>query len=197
MKMKLKVLSVMAVVAMGCALLSQKAQANPVTINGTIQIGGTATLNNDDLNLANEVNNVLFSFVSGGTGDYAGTSPSLVTWGTPFGWNPQLLPVAKPLWTFTKAGITYSFDLATIAKLGNNPSFLDITGTGVANISGYLPTPGTWSFTITSVMGNSPTAMFNFSSSDDAIGIPDGGMTIALLGLALTGIGAMRLKQSK
>ncbi len=204
MKMTHKIVSVLAVAAMGCALLSQKAQANPIPISGTIQIGGIALLDNPVLNSANNVLSVLTSAVAGGTGDYTGTAGAPVTWGVPFGWNPPLLPPPgtppSMLWQFTSGVTTYEFDLSSIAKVGNNPLFLDITGTGVADISGYLPTPGTWSFTITSSTGTSstsPLALFQFSSSDNAIGIPDGGMTIALLGLALTGIGALRMKQAK
>jgi hypothetical protein len=197
MKMKLKILSVTAVAAMGFGLLCQQAHANP--INGTIQIGGLAELNNQTVASATGVLAIGLSSVASDTGAYAGTMSDAVTWEYPFSWSPVVLP-SPYLWSFTggPSGWTYTFVLQSIAA-ANQGGYLDLSGNGYATITGtlspYTETDGTWSLAIAD--GNNPYAVFSFSSGTASGGVPDGGMTITLLGLALTGIGAVGFKRSK
>jgi hypothetical protein len=58
----------------------------------------------------------------------------------------------------------------------------------MANITGFDPTPGTWTVTLTQ-----SGASFAFGSTA-APNVPDGGMTLMLLGSALTGLALIRRK---
>ena len=58
----------------------------------------------------------------------------------------------------------------------------------IGEVTGFDNTVGSYLFTANQAGGT-----FSFSSSQ-AAGVPDGGTTIALLGLALVGVGAVRRK---
>src|SRR5208282_2789658 len=98
-----------------------------------------------------------------------------------------------PLWRFTTDGITYSFDATTLtAVFDASADAWDISGLGDALITGggtdYAETPGSWS----AVVSGAKTS-FNFGSSEDPPGldvsrVPDGGLTVALLGGALVAL---------
>jgi len=99
------------------------------------------------------------------------------------------------LWSVTDdSGNTYTFE-ATDAMIvsqyinSDGTSFLYITGGGYAFVNGGDQTAGAWSITDT---GSSPTqATFTFGS---ATAVPDGGTTVMLLGVALSGFVLFRKK---
>jgi hypothetical protein len=70
-----------------------------------------------------------------------------------------------------------------------NADFLVIQGTGILSGNGFDPTPGTWSFT-----SQSPDAggVFSFSASGGFQAVPEGGTTLALLGVAFIGVELFR-----
>lgn len=134
-------------------LLAGLAVADPVsaaTILGQVSFTGTATFNGP-LSTATAVTAFTNVQVEAGTGDYA--VPSLVPVNTPVSisaltFDPLPGPVA-PLWTFTVGGTEYSFELTTMAvsraTIGGN-HFINLSGTGVARVSGFEDTPGDISF---------------------------------------------------
>jgi hypothetical protein len=67
--------------------------------------------------------------------------------------------------------------------------FLPSFGTGIITGNGFDDTAGTWSFTAQDDPSN---GVFSFSGGSQAT--PDGGATVALLGLALAGIEGIRRK---
>ena len=167
-------------------------------INGVIDMSGSATLDSTLLGSATKA--TAFSAVTvGGTsnGSFTGTGGDAVTWSA-FGWNPSTTPVA-PLWTFTDAGTgwTYSFELDNINVVSQDNFFLNLRGNGILSITGagspYTDTTGTWSFTISESSGG-PHTDFKFTFANSQTAIPDGGATIALLGVGLLGLGALRRK---
>ena len=189
-----KTSSVLLAGVLGCALFCQQAGAIPIV--GHVDMNGQVTLDNT-LGLANGATGfTLVSVVNTPDGAFTGTAGSGVTF-NPFAWNPSSAPVT-PLWKFTSAGSLYSFNLASLSVVGQSSSFLNLTGVGTLTISGgtYDPTPGNWSFTITSSTGGSaPNFEFGFVSSTSAV--PDGGSTVALLGCALVALGGLRRKLAK
>jgi hypothetical protein len=186
--MKLKIF-LAAVVA---AFTIQQTPAVPIV--GQVDMSGVATLDNTDLALATSASfpGSPDGFVIQGSGSYAGTEGAVVTW-TDFSWNPPSTPVT-PLWTYMFGGDTYSFDLATLTVVSQSSSFLNLTGTGTATISGglYDPTPGTWSFTISDTGGPNANMRFVYVSNTAAEGVPEGGSAIALLGFALLALEGVR-----
>ena len=93
----------------------------------------------------------------------------------------------RGLWSVD--GFTFDLDGSTVVL--QNADFLLISGTGTITGNGFDPTPGTWSFTAQSPSAN---GVFSFSASGDFNGAPDGGSTMALLGLGLSGIWMIRRK---
>jgi hypothetical protein len=174
------------ILALGMAIA---AQAIPIT--GTIDMSGTATLNNTSLGSATAVTAFTGVTVGGApTGTFAGTFGAAVTW-SGFSWPSNVL--VAPLWTFVFGANTYSFDLANVTVSSQDNSFLNLMGSGTLHVTGFDDTPGLWSFTISNPTGD-PHAnfMFTFANSQTATGVPDGGMTVALLGIAFVGLEGLR-----
>ena len=69
----------------------------------------------------------LFSFVTSGFSAFAGTAGSLVTWTTPFSWNPANTPITD-LWKFTSGGRTYAFDADILAN--HPPADIELAAIG-------------------------------------------------------------------
>jgi hypothetical protein len=212
MKSKLKMLSVLAVAAMGIGLLSQQAHANLIV--GSINMGspGSVTLN-PGLTAVTSVNGTVT--VGGATGDYAVTGPpnifvygDTVTTFNPFSWPiPSVANPVIPLWSFTDSntGYTYSFDLLTDSmseySLGS-ASYLDVNGTGMAYIKNgatdvYTPTEATFLFTVSNPDGPIVGGDTPFSFNAETTAVPDGGLTVSLLGFAMLGLEGLRRKLSK
>jgi hypothetical protein len=167
------------------------AQAIPIT--GSIDMSGTATLNSTFLGSATAA--TAFSAVTVGgapTGSFAGTFGASVTW-SGFSWPSNVL--VAPLWTFMFGANTYSFDLANVSVFSQDNSFLNLMGSGTLHVTGFDDTPGLWSFTISNPGGGEhPNFEFTFANSQTAAGVPDGGMTVAFLGIAFVGLAGLRRK---
>jgi hypothetical protein len=103
------------------------------------------------------------------------------------------LPGAIRIWRFDIGSTAYWFDLGSIQSVSqgydvHGNSFLDIVGMGTLDVTGSDPTAGSYTLT-----ANSASASFSFSSSNGAQ-VPDGGMTVMLLGAALSGLALIRRK---
>ncbi len=103
---------------------------------------------------------------------------------TPFTFNPFSSSVI-PLWTFMTGGKTYSFDLSSLTISDQTSDTLDLRGVGMLHITGFDDTVGTWVFT-----ANAGGQTFSFSSSNTAV--PDGGLTVMLLGAGLASMSMLR-----
>jgi len=177
-------------------LFCTSVQAIPIT--GSIDMSGTATLDSTLLGSADAATG--FSGVSVGglpTGAFAGTAGSSVTWSA-FNWDVPTLP--PTLWSFVSGGRTYSFVLSAVSVFTQNNFFLNLMGSGTLSITGvgpsYEDTTGFWSFTISNPTGGAHANFeFTFANSQTAVpSVPDGGLTLALLGFALIGAEGLRRK---
>ena len=184
--------TVLATGLLSCALFSQQAQAT--AIQGNINFAGAVHFDTNSLATATRVvtwfdsnGNAGFSSVqAGGTGDFAGIAAGTQA------------TMAQP-WIFTPSTPTpglwsvggFSYDLLTSTVVTQNAGTLLITGTGIVSGNGFDPTSMDWSFTTQSAGGQTRT---NFSFSANGVAVPDGGSAVALLGLALVGIEALRRK---
>jgi len=137
------------------------------------------------------------SAVDSATGAFA---PNL---GSPVIWGPTPLVFAtpglsNPLWT-TVLGFQFTVDadplsISRIDRPFPLPDTLGLAGLGILTAPGFDPTPGGWTWTGTM----NGTATFTFASTALPIdqppppGVPDGGATLALFGVALSGLGLLR-----
>lgn len=162
-------------------------QAQATMINGAITFAGGAIFDTDSLATATEVDTFLNVMVTSRDGDFASTVNvgDSVSMTTPYVFMPSMATPA--LWSV--GGFTY--DLASSTVVLQTADFLLITGTGTISGNGFEATTGTWSFT-----SQSPDAdgVFSFSAGSNAQGVPDGGTTVALLGIALAGVELIRRK---
>jgi hypothetical protein len=139
-RIKITVLSV--AVAVSAAFTTQAQPAAP-PINGNLSfVSGFLTFDTSNIGTARSILSYSNVVAGTGTGAYGGVSNAVFTW-TPFTFNPPAASV-KPLWTYTTNGVTYSFDATSVSLIFQNSGFLNLRGTGVAHITGYLDTPGTW-----------------------------------------------------
>ena len=171
--------SVASVFALGLAstVLCERAVATP--ISGEISFSGSYTVNNPNLVTASEFDSFSGVTVSANpTGDYSGTGGTDVTF-TPFSWD-AFVPVT-PAWTFIVGPNTYSFDYSSLTIDYNSSTVLVLSGTGLASITGFDDTPGIWSIT-----ANTFGTTFSFSSTSATV--PDGGVTLAMLGAGIVGL---------
>lgn len=162
-------------------------QAQGAMIDGAITFAGGAVYDTMTLATATRVNTWSDVTVQSRDGDFASfvNVGDAVTMAAPWIFSPST--PTPGLWTV--GGFTYDLDSATVVL--QNADFLIIQGSGTISGNGFDPTPGIWSFT-----SQSPDAdgVFSFSASVDAQGVPEGGATVALLGLALAGIEVLRRK---
>ena len=169
-----------------CALCVQQAQA--VAITGSITFAGGAELNQPSVNNATQVTGWLdengdMPTVQSASGSFAGLVGAMVTF--------------TPTWSFTSGAISafwqvggFTFNLIASNIVFQGGGFVSVSGTGTISGNGYATTTGvTWSFTAQDDASN---GVFSFSAGSEAI--PDGGATVALLGLALAGIEGIRRK---
>jgi hypothetical protein len=207
----LKQIGMAVAVVLAAALPSQRAYAadgtGPDAINGSISFIGNATTDGSSIASATEFTSITARVLTDG-GDYAlvpsleGPTPGITTLKstgvlnvmTDYSFDPSQNTVT-PLWSFTTGGITYSFDATTLTAVFNTSADAwDISGLGDALIAGggtdYAETPGSWS----AVVSGSRTS-FNFGSAEDPpLAVPDGGLTVTLLGGALVGLYGFRRK---
>lgn len=179
MKNKITTLALAAFVA--ATLAGTSLQAGPIT--GSINFDGIATSNTGHLGTATAFSSITDVVTEPGElGTYSVVPTGVAATFTPFAFTAADV---TPLWTFSFAGNTYSFNATSVAVISQSSHFLDLSGNGYAYLNGLDKTAGTWSITDT---GGKPT--FTFGEATVAA-VPDQGATGLLLaaGVGLLGIG--------
>jgi len=174
------------VVAAGFALSAQATQ-----INGDIDFAGEVTFDTTHLNTATMVTAWRMALVAETSGEFttSGTASigSTVAFVTPYVFNP---PTAyASLWSVGG----WTFELVDSHIDSQSKFSLVVIGTGFVSGNGFDRTPGTWSFVSTQSNGGS-SHNFSFAANSAAVPTPDSGSTVALLGVALITVGALRAK---
>ena len=168
--------------------LTQSLQAVP--INGTLLITGSATLNSSSAGTATAVTAWVAPIITGpSTGAFSGISPlTLVTMSTAV-WNFNTSTAINNFWSV--GGFT--FKLLSSSVTSQDGSSVHVSGMGtLTGPAGYDATAYTWTFTTQDPgNGGNPNA-WSFSASDSPV--PDGGSTVMLLGIALSGAALLRKK---
>jgi hypothetical protein len=172
--------------------LTATVQAIPVS--GTITMGGEAVLDNSNLGLAENVESWTFVYVAADSGNFG----SILTY-TPVNMNPNPLNFAPApgtalpdLWNV--GGFTFDFVSDTVSQ---STDFLNVTGFGTISAAGYDTTDFTWAFEAETPTTGGP-VQFTFSAvAGQTAGlspVPDGGLTVAFLGLTLASVEGLRRK---
>ncbi len=185
MKIRNLFITLVATAFAGLGIATPQAQASQ--INGAITFAGGAIFDTNSLATATRVNTFENVSVMSRDGDFAPfvNVGDAVSTTTPYVFVPSTPTPA--LWSV--GGFT--FDLANSVVVLQTSSFLAITGSGTISGNGFDATPGTWSFTAQSP---SASGVFSFSAGSNAQGVPEGGSTVALLGLGLAGVALLRRK---
>lgn len=164
--------------------------ANAAYINGKIDFGITANLDSPDLGTATKVvtwGTVLASLVDGDFDTYVNPGDVPTTFTQPWSFNSGAV---APLWQI--GGFTFNLTSSSVNGVQSS-TFLNVVGSGFVSGNGFTSTPGAWSFTITNQGGGVSTAnAFSFVASTSAV--PDGGTSVALLGVSLLGLYGARRK---
>jgi hypothetical protein len=175
-------------VALCAAVLSgSSTQANPIT--GSIGFGAAGvTINSGNLATATSFT-VIDPLVSDPTGTYAAVPDFTPVDFNGFVFHPPVASIT-PLWTFQIGTTVYSFDATSDSSSFNSTlDEWDIGGKGIAMVTGFTPTVGTWNVNL-----SQSGASFVFDSSAAATGVTEGGSTAACLGGALLALSTLRRK---
>jgi len=173
-----------------CALCVQRAQA--AYLNAALNFAGGLEMNSGSVNTASQVTGWLDEGmnppgVTGASGNFA-----IAMIGDPviFNASPWNFLAGGPVPLFwTVDGFTFNLIASTVDF--NQDGFLLISGSGTVTGNGYTNRPASWHFTVQDEASN---GVFSFSGG---IEVPDGGATLALLGVALAGIEVIRRKVKK
>jgi hypothetical protein len=175
-------------VATGVALgLAATVQAT--AINGSIGFAGTYMANGETIagNLSTAQNmTILTTSIFTATGDLAGAA--LGGFASPIGVNGNP-PTIGQLWNVTVGSTLYYFTVSSQTQDLTSANGIHLTGIGT--LSDGTPahdTAGTWQLGF----GNDG-ASFTWQSTT-ASALPDGGLTVMLLGAALSGLALIRRK---
>ena len=173
-------ISIACLIAAGASF---NAQAQGVT--GSISFTGGSV--NDTTSLLTSATFTGFTGVSGGspevqyspTGTFAGVPPTYQAAFLPFTFSGAGVSLPSELWQFTLSGVNYEFIASSITQVlptalslpgGAQQDFLNISGTGTVHVSGFTPTPAT--FTITESGPPGVSSAFNFAETITAVPEP-------------------------
>ena len=174
------------VIAGGFAL---SAQATPIT--GILNIAGTANFNTNTLTTASSATFTDVIVLGGNSGTFASFAVGTPVVMASYTFDPST--ITNGLWSVNG----FTFNLLTSTVVSRSATFLSVSGTGIiTGPPGFDPTAGTWAFTSQNSSGR-PHDTFSFSANTEGGAVPDGGMTLALLGAGLMGLAAFRAKFGK
>jgi hypothetical protein len=181
-----KILLPIVAAAASVGLLSS-AQATPIT--GMLNIGGTATFDTNSLTTASSATFSDVLVLGGNNGTFAGFAIGTPVVMASYTFDPST--ITNGLWSVNG----FTFNLLSSTVVSRSATFLSVSGTGIiTGPAGFDATQGMWAFTSQNA-GGRPHSTFSFSANTTAV--PDGGMTLPLLGTGLMGLAAFRAKFGK
>jgi hypothetical protein len=187
-----------AVVAVVALALVQSLQATPIV--GNIGFTGRAQLNTASASTATSVVGWVNTRVNGTDGAFTSVADNtavafLAPWffSTPNAGNVGGLGFINNFWSV--GGFTFQLLSSSVVAQGGvagSTGYVTVSGTGIVSGNNYENTILSWSFTSQDPSLGSTSPSFTFSASSNSL--PDGGATVALLGIALSGVGLLRKK---
>lgn len=168
---------------------------NATQIHGEIHMGGDVVFNTVDLSSATAVNHWISPLnhlekaaTFGATGDFTVIPSGFeADMAHPWTFSPNT-PVT--LWSIGAFG--FSFDLLNILSITHTgDNFLNILASGTVHATGFDDTHALFSFTVDNPDGL-PHLTYSMANATITVPTPDGGSTVMLLGLAISGLGLAR-----
>ena len=182
----------LAVISGVAAAMLAAASVQAIPITGSIALGGSANLNSQDTS----VSSWPFVYVVADSGSFGSVNPYTMVSMTSSSWTFSPTPGQSLADAWNVGGFTFNFLTDSATQSGK---FLDITGTGTISAAGYTTTTFTWTLAAeTPASGGSSEFTFAATAGAPAGGtssgqpVPDGGLTVAFLGLALAGVEGLR-----
>jgi hypothetical protein len=177
------------ILALSAALVCVAGQVNAAPIYGAIDFTGYgSTIDTTSAGTATEVVTWGAATTGGGTVSLAGEN--------------SLAAVFSHPWTFNSGAVSsfitfdgYTFNLvsSSVASQINGGAFGYVNVSGIGWLSGNGNGPSAFDFSFTA-SSSGPSTPGDQAFSANITAIPDGGMTVALLGGALTALGLLRRK---
>jgi hypothetical protein len=168
--------------------LAQTIQATP--LSGNIGFTGQVELNNSSPGNSSGVTMWLNPTVNGTSGAFAGLNGMAATF-TPT-WTFNTASTISPFWSVD--GFTFVLTSSAIVVQGfsGGLGYVVVDGTGTVTGPGYTTTPMIWTFGLSDPPADADTPSWTFRASANSV--PDGGATVMLLGIALSGVALLKKK---
>ena len=201
MKPILKTLAALAVTLLGCGAFTQQAHATfiagGISFSGSGNVttsAGVTTISYDSSGPGEQ--KVSSTQVNNGGDDYSVIANGTVVSFTSLSFsNSSLLTLenqSNPFWSVD--GYTFGLTSLYSNTFTNLTTTFVIHGNGYATGPGYATTAATYAIQAAYVSAG----VYDFTLTDytigSGVGVPDGGQTLALLGIAFTGLGVLRRK---
>jgi hypothetical protein len=192
MKKMIKLAGVAAV----ALVLVQSVQAIPVT--GAIGFTGAVQFNTSSAGTAAAVTTWVNPMVTLDSGSFSIIPLTTAATFSAAVWNfVTTSPTLPFFWTVSNGTSGFQFVLNSSGITAQGPGFVVVNGTGTvtatgANPLGYTATTLSWSFTSQDPASTHNPDQWTFSASANSV--PDGGATVMLLGIALSGVALLRKK---
>lgn len=170
------------------------------SVSGGITFGGSLSMNTSSASTASQVVSWVSPSVTTASGSFAGLGSSAVTLNSP--WN-FVSGAISPFWQV--GGFTFDLISSKIASQGGSgrTGFVNVTGTGSVSASGFQTTTFTFNFNVQNGRVVGQPERFTFTITPTLVAqagpqasVPDGGATILLLGLTLSGAALARKKMA-
>jgi hypothetical protein len=173
--------------------LSQSLQATQIV--GAIGFGGNVTWDTSSAATATQVTRWLNTQVLSDTGTFAAfitpIAPATFTSST---WNLNDPSTSIP--NFWQAGgFAFTLNSSIIVNQGGTPGvngYVIVDGTGSVSGNGYSATTINWVFNSQDPKSGTNPDQWTFSASAIGATVPDGGATVMLLGIALSGVALLK-----
>jgi hypothetical protein len=192
MKNMIKLASAMA------ALLTVSQVVQATTLSGAIGFTGGVTYDTSSAGNASQVTTWITPTVNLVSGDFKAPAPFAIAPGstavfTSSVWNFNTVSPINNFWSV--GGFTFKLLSSYIVSQGGAPGltgYVVVSGSGIVSGNGYSDTLMSWSFTSQDPKAGSNPDSWTFSASSNSV--PDGGATVMLLGLALSGAAFLKRK---
>ena len=175
------------------ALLAYSQTAQAVQVTGSIGFSGTATVDTSSMASATEVATWINPVVSADSGSFSSVAlGSAVNLANPWHFNSGTV---NNFWTV--GGFTFTLLGSTILQQGGTPGvngYVVVDGTGTVSGNGYAATAMIWNFTSQDPIAGANPSSWTFGARAASAATPDGGVTMILLGVALSSVALFRRK---